>query len=151
MVDAGFGLENVLFQKAAAIHELNGTCDGHFAADAQKGTWQTRLCYDINRVSYDRWRVDNLTGNLTYDPNTMQLKSDDLKAVFYCPDRPCEDDQVTGKLVVRLASEAPADYELALHYQRVDIQQLIAATRRLTPEESMKGLAAGRLWAMTGR
>lgn len=144
-VDAGIGLKNVSFEKAAAIHELDGTCDGHFSADAQKGIWQTQIHYDISRLGYDRWLLSNLSGDLNYDPNTMQLKSDDLKAIFYCADSPCQDDQVTGKLVVNLASQTQAGYELELNYQRVDLQQFIAATRKITPAESVKGLAAGSL------
>ena len=144
-VDAGIGLTNVSFEKAAAIHELEGTCDGHFAADTQKGTWQTDVRFDISRLWYDRWLLNNLSGNLTYDPDSMQLKSDDLKAHFYCADSPCGDDQVTGKLVVNLASQTQANYELELNYQKVDLQQLVAATREITPEKSVKGLAAGSL------
>jgi len=144
-VDAGIGLTNVSFEKAAAIHELEGTCDGHFAADTQKGTWQTDVHYDINHLRYDRWLLNNLNGDLTYDPNSMQLKSDNLKAIFYCPDSPCRNDQVTGKLIVNLDAATQAGYELEMNYEKVDLQQLIAATRKITPEQSVKGLAAGSL------
>jgi hypothetical protein len=144
-LDAGIGLRNVLFEKAAAIHELDGTCDGHFAADTQEGTWQTEVHYEISHLMYDRWILNNLRGDLNYDPTSMQLKSNDLKAIFYCADSPCQDDQVTGKLVVNLAAETQANYELELNYQKVDLQQLIAATRQVTPEESVNGLAAGNL------
>jgi len=144
-MDAAIGLKNVSFEKAAAIHELDGTCDGHFAADTQKGTWQTDVSYDISRLRYDRWLLNNLRGDLTYDPNSMQLVSDDLEATFYCADSPCPDDQVTGKLIVSLPSETQANYELELAYERVDLQQLIAATRQITQAEFVKGLAAGSL------
>jgi hypothetical protein len=75
----------------------------------------------------------------------MQLKSNNLKAVFYCAESPCQDDQITGNMVVSLASQAQAGYELELNYQKVDLLQLIAAARQLTQEESIKGTAAGRL------
>lgn len=144
-VDTEINLREISFEKATVIHEMNGVYEGHFAADLQKGVWQARARYDISQLRYAQWVVENLNGALTYDPNSMQLRSSDLEANFYCADSPCMDDQVAGKLIINLNPQIPANYELELNYQSVDIQSLITAAHQITPEQLVKGRAAGRL------
>ena len=142
---ARVGLENVLFESTDAIRQLDGSCEGYFAIDSQKGSWQIQARYDIARLQYYKWLVNNLSGGIAYDPNSMQLISDDLKANFYCVDAPCRDDQVTGKLIIDFDPESQADYKLELSYSDVDVRKLIAATKNITQEQAVEGLATGSL------
>ena len=144
-VDAGITLKNISFEKAEAIHGLSGTCEGRFAVDTQEGTWQTQARYDISRLYYNQWHVNDLRGSLVYDPNTRQLHSNDLQASFYCADGLCSDDQVKGTFAVTWDPQKQAGYELELNYKNVDTQKLIVAARDITQEQSAEGLASGSL------
>jgi len=142
--DARVDFENVSFENAAAIRQLDGACQGCFAVDMQDGSWQVQARYDMSQLWYDQWLVTDLRGNLAYDPNSMQLGSNDLKANFYCADVPCRDDQVSGKLIVSFAPQTPDEYKLELNYNDVDIQKLLMASDH-SGERSADGLAAGNL------
>ncbi|MEN8127645.1 MAG: hypothetical protein ABFR90_07550 [Planctomycetota bacterium] len=143
-MDAKVDLENITFENAGAIRELDGVCEGRIAADRKTGTWQTQVRYDIRRLLYDKWLITHLAGNAAYEPNSMQLVSEDLQANFYCADVPCKADQVTGKVILSFDPEAQTEYKLELNYTDVDVQKVLAASGR-TGEQSVQGLTEGNL------
>lgn len=121
-----------------AIKQLNGSCRGQVIIDSDLNRLHTQAIYKIESLLYSNLLTKNLSGSLTYDPNQMQFKSEDLQADLY-------DGRINGTCRINLNPLAGTGYELDLKYDQVDVPQLLAAARQETSDLPGRGKASGSL------
>jgi hypothetical protein len=136
-VQAKITANNLSFGEPNIISRLDGNVQGHFVFDFDSGNLQTTTRYDINQFFYQDRVVTNLSGDLVFEPNSMQLESHEFNATLY-------DGDVSGTLRVNFPPDVAPGYELGLDYEDVDIQMLLAAGEK-TLQQSGQGSASGRL------
>lgn len=130
--------DELSFGQTDAISGLDGECQGHFVFDFETDTWQTLGHYDMSRFVYRNRLVTELSGDWVLDPNSMQLESNGFTAALY-------GGGVDGNLKINLQPDKLPRYQLELNYDSVDIQMLLAAGGKTSPQQTAQGSAAGRL------
>ena len=136
-VHAKITANNLSFGEPNIVSGLNGNVQEHFVFDFDSGNLQTTTHYDISQFVFQDRVVRNLSGDLLFDPNSMQLESNEFTATLY-------DGDVKGTLRVNFLPDEAAGYQLELKYKGVDMQMLLAAGGK-TPQQSGQGSASGRL------
>lgn len=129
--------------EAEVVSGLKGYCGGHFAVDFETNDWQTTAHYHISQFMYRNRPVTDLIGDLVFDPNAMQLKSDGFVA------KVCGGD-ATGNLRIHFQPNESPRYQMELTYHDVDVQQFMAAEGEEASRQISRGLAAGR-FVLEGR
>ena len=82
--------------------------------------------------------VTDLSGELVFDPISMQLESKRFSADLYGGD-------VEGTLKINLPPDEAPRYQFDLMYSDVNAQKLLAAEGETPPQQSAQGSASGRL------
>jgi hypothetical protein len=137
-VHAKITANNLSFGEPNIVSGLVGNVQEHFVFDFDSGNLQTTTHYDINQFVFRDRVVTNLSGDLVFDPNSMQLESHEFTATLY-------DGDVSGTLRVNLPPDEAPGYQLELNYEGVDIQKLLSAVGKTPPQQSSRGSASGRL------
>ncbi len=137
-MDAEVELADVSCGVPERISQLDGVFDGRLAGDFQTHRWEVLTHYRIDRLQYSNRFVTELTGQAIYDPNTMQLSSDDLAARLY-------DGTVKGRFQVNLAPQAQTGYMLKLECRDVNAQKLLKAQQPEDPQKQTQGQVSGEM------
>ncbi|OQY04974.1 MAG: hypothetical protein B6I25_06300 [Planctomycetales bacterium 4572_13] len=137
-VHAKVNADELSFGQTDAVSGLGGDCQGHFVFDFETRRWQALVHYDIDQFTYRDRLVTGLSGDLVFDPNSMQLASEGFTAALY-------DGGVIGNLGIILQPDELPRYQLELNYDGVNIQMLLAAGEKMPSQGVMQGVAAGRL------
>ena len=137
-VHAKVNVEKLSLGEPNTISELDGNCQGRFVFDFETNKWQTESHYDISQFVFRDRLVTDFSGDLVFDPNAMQLKSDGFTAALY-------DGDITGNLRINSQPDEGPGYQLELNYDGVDMQMLSAAGGKTPPQQTTQGTAGGRL------
>ncbi len=138
-VIGGLDLQEIACGSRQRLDRLTGQVNGTFEADFQAGQCEVMARYDIRQFYWKDYLVNNLQGQLAYDPATSLFTSQQFSANLY-------DGLVTGDVDIDFGDDDKAAYQFSLSLDGAAVKDLLVVEYTSALENVMEGLASGRLY-----